>query len=337
MNKNIKTSTKDVEKNIKKSNKILNENKKNDTILFDGLRGELLEEISSLHAIPQTPISIRENGSSKIYNSNEEIRIVSKKDKNGLDIFIAPNTKNKSVHLPVIITQSNIHDIVYNDFYIAENCDILIVAGCGIHTNIGESSHNGVHNFLIGQNSKVKYIEKHLGLGKEKSKKVLNPTTNVEIKSNSLLEMETIQLGGVSFSKRITNVKIGENSKFIVKEKILTTNNQKAVSYFDIDCEGCNSKTEIVSRSVAKNNSYQEFNSNVKGKNVCFGRVECDGIVMDNAKICSTPKIDVEDARAELSHEAQIGKIANEQLTKLQTLGLNLEEAENLIISGFLC
>ncbi len=296
----------------------------------------LLAEIADLHSIPQGSYNIRKNGQSIARQSDKDIQIVPKKDKDGIDIIVKPGVENKSVHLPVIISEANIHDIVYNDFYIGENASVTIVAGCGIHnTGKEKSEHNGIHTFHLAKNAKVKYIEKHLGIG-TKNEKVLNPITDLMLENNSSFEMETIQLGGVSSSKRTTRAKIHSNAKLLIKERILTTENQTAITDFNVELIGKESSVDVISRSVAKDKSYQEFNSCIIGKNECFGHVECDGIITGKARISSTPRIVAEDVNASLVHEAAIGKIAGDQLTKLLTLGLTPTEAEDVIIKGFL-
>lgn len=297
----------------------------------------LLKEIANLHKIPEGAFSLRENGKSAIRNSTTEIVITPKKNKSGIDVFIKPNIKNKSVHIPVIITEGGLTDLVYNDFYVGENADVTIIAGCGIHnsTNLN-SAHNGIHNFHLDKNSKVNYIERHLGQGKGLGEKTLNPVTKITMKENSLFIMETTQIGGVSSSNRKTKAKLYDNAKLIIKEKILTTSNQFANTSFNVELVGKGSSVNVISRSVAKDCSYQNFYSLVKGKNECFGHVSCDGILVGNARIDSTPKIMCENVEATLVHEAAIGKIAGEQLTKLMTLGLNEQQAEDLIIKGFL-
>lgn len=298
---------------------------------------ELLNQISDLHQIKQGSYSIRKNGEGVAINSTTDIEIVKKPDKNGIDIWVKPNVKNKSMHLPVIITDGGISDKVYNDFYIGENADVLIVAGCGIHnTSNKESQHNGIHTFHMGKNSTVKYVEKHLGLGDQSSGKVLNPETKIIMEENSFLTMETSQLGGVTYSNRKTSAKLKANAKLLIKESILTTNNQIAKTKFNVDLVGDASSVEVKSRSVAKDNSYQEFVSNLKGKADCYGHVECDGIIDGNAHIISTPQISALNPNANLVHEAQVGKIAGEQLDKLMTLGLTYDEACNKIIAGYL-
>lgn len=298
---------------------------------------QLLQEIADMHSIPQGSFNIRKNGESIARNSTEEIEIVPKKDKSGIDIIVKEGVKNKSVHIPVIITVGNLNDLVYNDFYIGKNSEVLIVAGCGIHNPTNEKSqHDGIHSFHLEENCKVKYIEKHLGVGKGVGEKILNPTTVVNMKKGSSFEMETIQLGGVSYSNRKTNAFLEDDTKLIIKEKILTSDKQKAITTFNVELKGKNSSVEVISRSVAKGKSKQKFVSNLKGKNECFGHVECDGIILDKAQIESVPKIVAQNVNATLVHEAAIGKIAGEQLVKLQTLGLTEEEAQNQIIKGFL-
>ena len=298
---------------------------------------ELLEKVTDLHGVPQGSYSIRKNGEVVDKASSKEIEIRSKQNKNGVDIYVAAGVKNKSLHLPVIITVGGINDLVYNDFYIGENADVLIVAGCGIHNSSSEKSqHEGIHRFYLEKGSKVRYFEKHLGVGTGSGEKVLNPCTKIQMKADSVFEMETYQLGGVSYSNRKTYAKLGDNTKLVIKEKVLTDNNQEARTYFDVTLVGKNSSVEVISRSVAKGESTQKFVSNLKGKNECFGHVECDGILLDKARIESTPKIVAESIDATLVHEAAIGKIAGEQLIKLQTLGLAEEDAQKEIIKGFL-
>ncbi len=303
---------------------------------MNNIEKELLTQIADLHSIPEGAYSIRNNGESKI-NTTADIEIVKKTDKAGIDIIIKPNVKNKSVHIPVIVTQGGLTDLVYNDFYIGENAEVTIVAGCGLHnTSDKKQEHNGIHSFHLGKGCIVNYIEKHLALGDGSGDKVLNPVTKIVMKEDSTFTMETTQLGGVTSSDRTTKAKLYKNAKLVIKEKILTTNTQTAETKFDVDLIGESSSVEVISRSVAKDSSYQNFYSKVKGKAQCFGHVSCDGILVDNARIDSTPKIICENVDATLVHEAAIGKIAGEQLTKLMTLGLTEQQAEDLIIKGFL-
>ena len=301
---------------------------------MDKITQDLLSDVANLHKIPAWAFSFRENGESKVINSSANIEIVKKTDKPGVDIYVKDNTINESLHLPVVITIDGIKDMVYNDFHIGKNCNIFIVAGCGIHTNKSESSHKGIHTFDIGDNSRITYIERHIGKGD--AKKELSPTTVIRLGENSTFEMKTNQISGVSLAKRTTDAFVGKNAKFIVNEKVLTEESQIADSYFNIELSGDNSKAEVVSRVVAKGDSKQSFESKLIGKCECFGRVECDGIIMDNAKIYSTPAIQAMHNASSLTHEAQIGKIAGEQLLKLMTLGLTQQEAEQEILNGFL-
>ena len=293
---------------------------------------KLLEKIADLHSTPSGAFNIRKNGTTLNRACTKEIDIIPKKDKNGIDIKIKDGTQNKSVHIPVIITVGGLNDLVYNDFYIGKNCDVVIVAGCGIHNATCKTSiHSGIHSFHVGENSKVKYIEKHVGEGNGSGGKVLNPVTKIYLKKKSQMQLETLQLGGVSSTMRKTNAIIGDNSSLKIQENILTTDAQTSKSIFNVRLKGKNSSVEVVSHSVAK-----EFKSNIIGENVCFGHVECDGIMLDKARIVSLPMIDARNSNASLVHEAAIGKIAGDELVKLMTLGLSQKEAENMIINGFL-
>ncbi len=304
---------------------------------MDKIDKTLLKEIAGLHEIPQGSFNIRKNGESLARNSMKDIEILPKADKSGLDIFVKAGVKNKSVHLPVIITVGGLEETVYNDFHIGEGAEVLIVAGCGIHNATNKvSQHDGVHSFFLAENCKVKYIEKHLGIGNGLGDKILNPITKIKMQANSQFEMETLQLGGVSYSNRKTKAVLADGAKLIITEKVLTEDSQIAKTSFDVVLKGKNSSVDVVSRSVAKGKSKQVFLSNIKGKSECFGHVECDGILLDKAVIESTPKIIAENVNASLVHEAAIGKIAGDQMIKLQTLGLTEEEAQNQIIKGFL-
>ncbi|MBQ7307719.1 MAG: SufD family Fe-S cluster assembly protein [Clostridia bacterium] len=303
---------------------------------MDKIDKELLLQIADLHSIPEGAYNIRKNGKLLSKNTNADIDIVPKKNKSGIDIIIKPNVKNKSCHIPVILSESGITDVVYNDFYIGDNADVVIIAGCGISCSSGKSEHDGIHSFHLGKNSRVKYVEKHLGIGKEEAERVLNPITKIYMKENSYFEMDSLQLGGVTYTDRKTYAKLKENAKLVIKEKILTTSSQVALTKFRVELNGKGSSVDVISRSVAKDFSKQTFYSNVIGNEEVFGHVECDGILCDNAKIISTPKIEANNVNASLVHEAAIGKIAGEQLIKLMSLGLTREEAENVIIKGFL-
>lgn len=303
---------------------------------MNNIEKKLLADIADLHGVPQGSYNIRKNGKSIDRVSSADVEIVNKKNKDGIDIIVKPGVKNRSVHIPVIVTESGIKDMVCNDFYIGDNAEVLIVAGCGVHTTgDNESGHDGIHTFHIGKGAKIKYVEKHIGSGSD-AKKTLNPVTNIVMKEDSEFEMETIQIGGVTYSNRVTNAKLKSNAKLSIKEKILTTDKDTAITKFKVELLGDGSSVNVISRSVAKDNSTQKFISKIVGKANCFGHVECDGILLDHARIVSTPEVDAVDVNASLVHEAAIGKIAGEQMTKLMSLGLTETEAEDMIIKGYL-
>lgn len=304
---------------------------------MDSIQINLLEQIASLHEIPEGAYNIRSNGESIGRNSTANIQIEPKLDKPGIKIIIKPGTKNESVHIPVILSQSGLQDMVYNDFYIGENSDVTIIAGCGIH-NGGDSAsqHDGIHSFFIGKNAKVKYIEKHYGAGDGKGERIMNPTTIIEIENGGSMEMDTVQIKGIDSTKRITKAVLKDNASIVIKEKILTHGRQTAETDFEVNLNGENSSANVISRSVAKDMSHQLFKSKVNGNNKCAGHTECDAIIMDNASVSAVPEITANHIESSLIHEAAIGKIAGEQIIKLMTLGLTEKEAETQIINGFL-
>jgi len=304
---------------------------------MDKIQQDLLAAVADIHEVPEGAYSLRINGSLHGKNSSENISIVKKEDKPGIDIYIKPGTKNESVHIPVIISQTGLKELVYNDFHIGENCDVTIVAGCGIHNGGSEDSeHSGVHSFFVGKNAKCKYIEKHYGSGDGNGKNVMNPTTVVELDEGAYLEMETAQIKGVDSTKRTTKATLGDNATLVIKEKIMTHGKQTAETDFEVNLDGENSGANVISRSVAKDDSYQLFLSKINGNNKCHGHTECDAIIMDKACVRAVPEITANHIDASLIHEAAIGKIAGEQLIKLMTLGLTEAEAEAQIVSGFL-
>ena len=304
---------------------------------MDKIQKKLLEEVAGLHDVPQGAYSLRINGSLYGKNSSENIDIVSKTDKPGIDIYVKAGTKNESLHIPVILSQSGLEEVVYNDFHIGEDCDITIVAGCGIHNGGDKASeHSGIHSFFVAKNSKVKYVEKHYGQGDGNGENIMNPTTYVELAENSHMEMETVQIKGVDSTDRKTKAIVSKNATLIVHEKIMTHGKQVAITEFDVELNGENSGTHVISRSVARDDSNQKFISRVKGNNKCSGHTECDAIIMDKATVSAVPEILAVDPDASLIHEAAIGKIAGEQLIKLMTLGLTEKEAEEEIVNGFL-
>ena len=297
----------------------------------------MLEKVTGIKDSLVGAYSLRLDGASHSMQSTENIKITKKTDKPGIDIHVASGTKGEQAHIPVILNQSGIKDFVYNDFYIGEDCDILIIAGCGIN-NCGcdDSAHDGIHSFHIGKNSRVRYTEKHYAEGSGTGKRLMNPTTEIEMDENSYMEMDTVQIGGVDDTSRTTKAVLNDGATLVVSEKIMTEGDQYAKTDFVIELNGVNSSTHVVSRSVAKGDSKQLFISNVKGNNVCSGHTECDAIIMDNASVSAIPEISANSPDASLIHEAAIGKIAGEQLIKLMTLGLTEEEAEMKIVNGFL-
>ena len=304
---------------------------------MDRIQMELFEQLTGLHEIPAGAYNIRANSQKDGRKTTENIDIITKDDKDGIDIYIKPGTKNESVHIPVVISQTGLEECVYNDFHIGEGSDVLIVAGCGIH-NGGDrrSRHDGIHTFYIGKNAKVRYVEKHYGKGDGNGENIMNPTTVVNIEEGGSMEMETVQIKGIDSTDRITRGTLAKDAKIVITERLMTHGNQTATTRFDVDMNGDGSSANVISRSVAKDNSKQIFYSVINGNAKCSGHSECDAIIMDNAKISAIPEITANDLEASLIHEAAIGKIAGEQLIKLQTLGLTEEEAEEQIVNGFL-
>ena len=304
---------------------------------MDTIERTLLEQVAELHEVPEGAYNIRANGQSAARNTTANIDIVNKTDLPGIDIIIKPGTKNESVHIPVLISQTGLKEVVYNDFYIGDDCDVTIVAGCGIH-NCGDqtSQHDGVHRFFVGKNAKVKYVERHYADGDGNGQRVMNPESVVELEEGSYMEMETTQIKGVDSTDRKTSAKLADKATLIVREKIMTHGNQFAKTDFTVDLNGKDSSANVISRSVAKDRSCQEFFSRINGNNACSGHTECDAIIMDQAHVTAVPEITANSIDASLIHEAAIGKIAGEQLIKLMTLGLTEQEAEEQIVNGFL-
>ncbi len=298
---------------------------------------ELLKIIADMGEKTDGAYNIRANGKLADRHVTDNIDIKTKDDNSGIDIIIKPNTKGETVHIPVIISETGLSDLVYNDFIIGENADVTIMAGCGIH-NCGdnESKHDGIHTFFVDKNAKIKYIENHYGVGDGKGENVMNPTTVINIAEGGYMEMESAQIKGIDSTKRITKARLADNASLVIKEKIMTHGTQTAETDFTVDLDGENSGANVISRSVAKDNSYQCFVSKINGNNICNGHTECDAIIMDDAKVCAIPEITANNINASLIHEAAIGKIAGEQLMKLMTLGLTEAEAEEQIINGFL-
>ncbi len=304
---------------------------------MDAIQKTLLEQVAGIHEVPEGAYSLRVNGQLYGKNDSENITIVKKEDKPGIDIYIKPNTKNESLHIPVLLSQTGLKELVYNDFHIGENCDVTIVAGCGIHNSGDQASeHSGIHAFYLGKGAKVKYIEKHYGEGDGNGKNLMNPTTVAVLEADSYMEMETAQIKGVDSTRRKTEAKLADGATLVVHEKIMTHGDQFAETDFTVDLDGVDCGAHVVSRSVAKDRSKQTFLSCVRGNNRCSGHTECDAIIMDDACVTAVPQIEANHVDASLIHEAAIGKIAGEQLIKLMTLGLSEKEAEEQIINGFL-
>lgn len=304
---------------------------------MDKIQQALIEQVADLHTVPEGAYNIRANGKLAGRNTTANIDIITKEDKPGIDIIIKPGTKNESVHIPVVLSESGLKDMVYNDFYIGADADVTIVAGCGIHNcGVDTSEHDGIHTFYLEPGAKVRYIEKHYGEGDGSGKRILNPTTVVHVGEQAYLEMVTVQIKGVDSTVRVTEGDVAAGGTLVVKEKIMTHGNQHAETRFRVDMNGAGSSASVSSRSVAKDISTQCFLSAINGNAPCSGHTECDAIIMDQAKVTAKPELTANHIDAALIHEAAIGKIAGEQLIKLMTLGLTEQEAEEQIIQGFL-
>lgn len=298
---------------------------------------DLLKTLTDVHGIPAGAYNIRKDGELLSRSNSANIEIATKTDNPGIDIFIKEGTKGEKVYIPVILSKEGLTDVVYNTFHIADNCDVTIIAGCGIHNDAHEKAeHDGIHTFEIGKNSRVKYVERHYGEGSGSGERVLNPVTKVYMDSDSYCEMELSQIGGVTSTIRDTDAEVGENSKLVLLEKLLTNGDQTAISNMKVELKGNNSNVQVISRSVAQDNSKQTFNPLVIGEAACNAHVQCDAIIMGNATVTAIPGIEAAHEDAQLVHEAAIGKIAGDQITKLMTLGLTEEEAEAEILDDFL-
>lgn len=304
---------------------------------MDEIQKRLLMEVADLHGVPEGAYNIRANGQSVARNGTAGIDITSKADGSGIDIRIKDGTRNQSLHIPVVLSKSGLKETVYNDFYIGDDCDVVIVAGCGIdNCGVQDSEHDGIHRFFVGKNSKIKYVEKHYGSGDGTGKRILNPGTEVTLGEGSTMEMEMVQIKGVDSTVRSTTANLAAGAKLVVHERLMTHGSQSAISSYDVQLNGAGSDADVISRSVARDNSYQKFDAKISGNAPCAGHTECDSIIMDNARILAVPQLEANNIDASLIHEAAIGKIAGEQITKLMTLGLTEKEAEECIINGFL-
>lgn len=304
---------------------------------MDIIQKNLLQQIAGLHEIPEGAYNIRANGELDSRNTTANIDIVTKEDKQGIDIIIKPDTKKESVHIPVLLSKSGLQEMVYNDFYIGENADVVIIAGCGIHNcGVDTSKHDGVHTFYVGKNAKVRYVERHYGEGDGTGGRVMNPETVIHLDEGAHMEMETTQIKGIDSTNRLTKAVLKDGASLEIKEKIMTHGQQYARTDFSVDLDGRDCSANVISRSVARGESKQEFFSVINGNNECKGHSECDAIIMEDASVSACPQLTANNIDANLIHEAAIGKIAGEQLIKLMTLGLTETEAEEQIINGFL-
>ena len=304
---------------------------------MDAIQRELLDQVAGLHEVPEGAYNIRANGELAGRNTTANIDIITKEDRSGIDIRIKPGTRKESVHIHVVLSECGLKESVYNDFFVGEDCDVTIIAGCGIHNSgSADSAHSGIHRFFVDKNAKVRYVEKHYGSGDGSGENIMNPTTEIHLAEGAYLEMETVQIKGIDSTVRVTNAEVAEGAGLVIREKIMTHGKQHAETDFKVDMAGAGSSVNLISRSVAKENSTQVFRSRIVGNASCHGHSECDAIIMDEASVSAIPELTANDIDANLIHEAAIGKIAGEQLIKLMTLGLTEKEAEEQIINGFL-
>lgn len=305
--------------------------------MLSALDKMILEQVADIHGTPQGAYNIRRNGEAAGRNTTVNIDIVTKKDKPGIDIIVKPRTKNESVHIPVIVSAEGLTDVVYNTFEVGEEADVMIVAGCGIHnTGSGKAQHDGIHEFFVRRGAHMRYIEKHYGQGDGTGQKVLNPKTIIHAEQDAVVELELVQIRGVDSTRRDTEIKLSKRAKLIVTERLLTDGVQQAYSSISIDMAGQDCSAQIISRSVARGKSEQDFTFDLIGRNACRGHIQCDAIIMDKAVVISTPRISAHHEYAQLVHEAAIGRLESQQLLKLESLGLSSAEAEEMILKGFL-
>ena len=304
---------------------------------LDEIQKRLLREVADLHEVPEGAYNIRSNSKSAGRQSTANIEIIPKTEVSGLEIRIKPGTKRESVHIPVVMTESGLTEVVYNDFFIGEDSDVTIIAGCGID-NCGnqDSQHDGIHRFFVGKNAHIRYVEKHYGSGDGKGKRILNPVTEVYQEEGSSVEMEMVQIKGVDDTTRTTKAELAKDAKLVVRERLMTHGQQQAISIYEVCLNGENASADVVSRSVARDDSYQKFDAKLVGNAACNGHTECDSIIMDHGRILAVPGLEANNVDAALVHEAAIGKIAGDQIIKLRTLGLTEQEAEEQIVNGFL-
>lgn len=305
--------------------------------MLNSLDKHMLETVADMHQAPQGAFNIRKNGQGVQRQTTENIDILTKLDKPGIDVIVKPYTKGESVHIPVILTEENLNDLVYNTFEIGEYSDVVIIAGCGIHnTGSCNSQHDGVHTFNVRKGAKMRYVEKHFGEGEGTGRRILNPKTILEVEEGATVELEMVQIRGVDSTKRDTEVRLAKNAKLVITERLLTDQEQFAESKISVELNGDGASAQIISRSVAQGHSKQDFYFDLIGRSASRGHVQCDSIIMHGAQVFSTPRISAQHSEAQLIHEAAIGRIESEQLIKLMSMGLSEAEAEDTILKGFL-
>lgn len=305
--------------------------------MLNSLDKDMLQKVADLHEIPQGAFNIRKNGAGVQRNTTANIDIITKVDQPGIDVIVKPYTKGESVHIPVIVTEENINDLVYNTFEIGEYSDVLVVAGCGIHNSGNKKSqHDGIHTFNVRKGAKLRYVEKHYGEGNGQGERVLNPKTILNVEEGALVELELVQIKGIDATKRDTEIRLADKAKLVITERLLTYKDQFAESNILVELTGADSSAQIISRSVAQDQSKQDFYFDLVGQNRSRGHIQCDAIIMHEAQVFSTPRISAQHSEAQLVHEAAIGRIESEQLIKLMSLGLSESEAEETILKGFL-
>ena len=304
--------------------------------MLTALDRKILQEIADLHGEPPGAYNIRKDGAGVERRSLPGVKIEPKTDKAGIDVLVAPGHEG-TVHIPVLLTDTEQKDVVYNTIEIGAGADILLVAGCGIHNpGSGEARHDGIHHVVVKKGGRLRYVEKHYGEGAGTGKKVLNPKTVLVLEEGAYAELDLVQIRGVDDTVRLTEATVEKGAQLLMYERLLTGADQSAESEMEVKLTGDGSSARIISRSVAQGTSRQIFRPRLIAYQHGKGHVECDSIIMDSSVVRSIPEIWAENADAELVHEAAIGKIAGEQLIKLMALGLTREEAEEAIISGFL-
>ena len=303
---------------------------------MDAIEKKLLEEVADLHGIPEGAYNIRADGKLAGRNTTAHINIVTKEDKPGIDIYIAPGTKNESVHIPVIISQTGLKDMVYNDFYIGEDCDVTIVAGCGIH-NCGtqESRHDGIHTFYLAKNAKLRYstIENW-------SKNMYNLNTKrALVEEGGVIEWVSGSFGSHVGCLYPMSVLKGDNSKMEFTGVTFAGAGQNLDTGAKVVHIGKNTSSYMNTRSISKSGGISTFRSSVvvqKGAKHAKSSVSCQSLMLDSESRSDTvPAMDIRTKDTAVGHEAKIGSISNEAVFYLMSRGMSEEDARALIVSGF--